>query len=258
MIVDGHTHVASCDTDRYPLHPTGVGSRWFTDGFDVEVLLRTMDGAGVDQAVVVQAVGAYGFDSRYAIDAVASAPERLALVVAADPDAPDVPAAAKAVRVFGVGATEPTWLDDDRGALLWALAAERGIGIVPTLWARDLPQLRPLVEAHPHVAVAIDHCGFPDPPHVPPAELLALADLPAVHLKVSTHVLAPLADPAAFVDVLAATFGAERLCWGSDFPQTQSVAYPDMVALARRAAALLDEPGQHAFLAGTARTLWFH
>ena len=257
MIIDGHTHVASLDTERYPLQPTGVGSGWFTDGFDVHALLAAMDGAGVDRAVVVQAVGAYGYDCRYAVDAVASAPDRLALVSCADPDRPDVPGAATAFRVFGVGATEPTWLTDGRGEAMWALAHEHGVGIVPVLWARDLPKLRPLVEAHPDVVLAVDHCGFPDPPDEPPAELLALADLPAVHLKVSTHVLEPLADPAAFVTRLAEVFGADRLCWGSDFPQTQSLAYPDMVALAHRAASGLDAAGQDAFLWGTATRLWF-
>ena len=125
MIVDGHTHVASRDTDRYPLQPTGVGRPWFTDGFGVDVLLAAMDDAAVDQAVVVQAVGAYGFDCRYAVDAVASAPDRLALVAAADPDAPDVPDAATlnnddgserpAIRPWPAGAGA-AWSEDDRPA----------------------------------------------------------------------------------------------------------------------------------------------
>src|SRR5437868_3077595 len=160
VIVDCHTHVASADVARYPMLP---GQDWFHGGVvDVDELLATTDGAGVDRAVVVQYVGAYGYDCRYAADAVASAPARLALVTA-----------------------------------------------------------------------------------------VALADLPAVHCKVSTHVLEPTTDPGSFVAALAASFGADRLCWGSDFPQTQSMPYAAMVDLARRASEGLDDAGRDAFLGGT-------
>ncbi|MDX6660361.1 MAG: L-fuconolactonase, partial [Solirubrobacteraceae bacterium] len=114
---------------------------------------------------------------------------------------------------------------------------------------------------HPTVEVAVDHCGFSDfaagPPYAAAADLFALADLPAVHLKVSSHVLEPLEDPADLVDELARRFGAERLCWGSDFPQTQSHPYPELVDLGRRACRRLDAAGQEAFLSGTSRHLWF-
>ena len=270
MTVDSHVHVASADTARYPLAPTGVGSDWWREDRDVTHLLATLDEAGVEAAVVVQAVGAYGYDCAYAIDAVATAPDRLALVCALDLDGPDpagvlsrlaADAPVRAVRVFGVGATAPGWLRDGRAAPVWAAAEAAGVGIVPTLWDRDLPALRPLIEAHPAVPVAVDHCGFTDftdgPPYAAAGALFDLADLPAVHLKVSSHVLEPLPEPADLVDELARRFGADRLCWGSDFPQTQSHPYPELVALGQRACRRLDDAGQQAFLAGTARRLWF-
>jgi predicted TIM-barrel fold metal-dependent hydrolase len=103
--------------------------------------------------------------------------------------------------------------------------------------------------------VAIDHCGFVDfGGDVSP--LLDLAELPAVHVKVSSHVLHPLPDPAATVALLAGAFGAERLIWGSDYPQTEG-SYGSMVELARTAASGLDEAGRAQFLGGTARRLWF-
>lgn len=251
-VVDCHTHVASRDTERYPMVS---GQDWFHGGaVDVEGLLAAMDGAGVDRACVVQYVGAYGYDCRYAADAVASAPERLALVTAIDMDDPVVHPAARAVRAFGV--RDASWLDDGRGERVWAMAAEAGTGIVPTLWARDLPKLRPLIERRPGVAIAVDHCGFPDPVDVVPPELVALADLPSVHCKVSTHVLHPVAEPAAFVGALTAAFG-ERICWGSDFPQTQSPPYPGMVELAERAVSGLSAAARDAFLGGTSLRLWF-
>lgn len=232
-------------------------------------LLATMDAAGVDAAVVVQAIGAYGYDCSYAMDAALAAPERLALVVAVDMAGPNPTgdlrtmverAPVRAVRVFGVGNADPGWLTDGRGLDLWKTSADLGIGTVPTLWGRDLPPLRALIEAVPGVPVAIDHCGFPDlgdgPPFPDLENLLALADLPAVHLKVSTHVLEPVGDAADLVDLLAARFGPERICWGSDHPQTHSMPYASMVDLGRHAARRLPGDAREAFLAGTARRLW--
>ncbi len=62
-------------------------------------------------------------------------------------------------------------------------------------------------------------------------------------------------DPVDLVDRLAAVFGAERLMWGSDFPQTHDRPYPELVDLGRRACARLSAGDQAAFLGGTALTL---
>ena len=254
-MVDGHTHVASTDTARYPLAPTGVGSDWWQDGADVGSLLAAMDGAGVDRAVVVQAVGAYGYDCSYALDAVASAPDRLALVGAVDFDAEVPELVGAAVRVFAVGggmtSPAPAWLDDGRADDVWRRCAEDGRGVVATVLEHHLAALEPLLEAWPGVAVALDHCAFS-----PPDALEPLARHGNLHLKVSTHVLQHSDEPAALVRRLADAFGADRLCWGSDFPQSAGT-YVEMVELGRAAAADLDEHEAAAFLGGTATRLWF-
>lgn len=262
MIVDSHTHVMSGDRERYPLR-SDLG-HWFHGAGDVDSLLGAMDAAGVGAAVLVQFVGGYGYDCRYAADAVAAAPDRLALVGAVDmyghDPAGDLRALAdatpvRAVRLFGVGDGAPVWLVDGRADGVWAAAADTGVGIVATLWDRDLSALRPLVEARPEVTVAVDHCGFVDF-DADPSPLFDLADLPAIHVKVSSHVLGPLGDPAAVVRSLADGFGAERLAWGSDYPQTEG-SYADMVSLAERSAAQLGTGAKADFLGGTAQRLWF-
>ncbi|MEW6268102.1 MAG: amidohydrolase family protein [Thermodesulfobacteriota bacterium] len=113
-------------------------------------------------------------------------------------------------------------------------------------------------------AVALDHCGFPDLRGGPPFErargLLDLAELPNLRLKVTSHVLeqceATEDGPAAFVDVLARRFGAERLLWGSDYSQTHDRPYGDLVELGRSAAAHLGVAGRERFLGATALELW--
>lgn len=254
-MIDAHTHVASADTARYPLAPTGVGSDWWRSGADVETLLARMDDAGVERAVVVQAVGAYGYDCSYAGDAAATAPERLALVGAVDLEAEEPPLVGVAVRAFGVGggltSPVPAWLTDGRADALWARCAATRRGVVATLLGHHLPSLVPVLERWPQVPVALDHCGF-----APPQALEPLVPYDHLHLKVSTHVLHGHDDPPALVRRLADAFGATRLCWGSDFPQTHG-AYAAMVALAEASASALDAEERAAYLHGTALRLWF-
>jgi predicted TIM-barrel fold metal-dependent hydrolase len=260
VIVDSHTHVMSADTERYPTR-TDLG-HWFHGAGDVASLLAGMDAAGVDEAVLVQFVGGYGYDNRYVLDAQREAPDRLRICGAVDMFGSDpggelraIGDRVQAVRAFGVGSEEAVWLTDGRGDALWQACEETTTTVVATVWDRDLHHLRPLIEAHPGVPVAIDHCGFVDFGGDVSA-LLDLADLSAVHVKVSSHVLLPLPDPAATVSLLAGAFGADRLVWGSDHPQTEG-SYASLVELARTAAAHLDEPGRADFLGGTARRLWF-
>ena len=230
-------------------------------------MLAALDSADVDHAVVVQAVGVYGYDCRCAAATVDESNGRFAFVGAVDMDGDD-PAAAlgqlaattplAGVRTFGVGAAGTAWLEDGRGDALWEAAAELHTVVVPTLFTDRLPQLRALIERHPTATVALDHCAFPD--LAPPErrdDLLGLADLPALHLKVTSHNLHSADDPAELLDRLAGAFGVGRLAWGSDHPQHQSLTYPEMVALARHACRGLDAAEQDAFLDGTSRRLWF-
>ena len=264
MIVDTHVHVACLDTDRYPRSPRGVGSDWWRSGHDAASLVAALDAAGVARAVVVQAVGPYGYDNRCAVNAVAAHPDRLSLVVAVDPESAD-PAAdlgrlardapLAGVRLFGVGGDEPAWLTDGRGGAVWDAAGALGITVVPVVFPRHLGAVRALAEPRPSVVVALDHAGFPDHPLDAGAPVLGLADLPAVHLKVSSHLLLEAADPAAELRQLVAAFGADRLCWGSDYPQT-SPDYGGLLALGQVAAAGLSATDGEAFLAGTAARLF--
>lgn len=278
-MIDAHVHVASSDETRYPRTPTGAGSEWWRSNGDAARLATVLDEADVEHAVVVQAIGVYGYDCRYALDAVAASDGRFALVGAVDMDGPD-PAQALAdlatsaqvaggpgdtgarrlagVRAFGVGAAGTAWLGDGRGDALWALDAELDTVVVPTVFTDQLPALRALLERQPAATVALDHCAFPDmAPADRRGDLLHLADLPQLHLKITSHNLDDGGDPAAFLEPLVVAFGPERLVWGSDHPQHQSLTYAAMVGLARDAGRNLDPHAQTALLDGNARRLWF-
>jgi L-fuconolactonase len=268
-VIDAHIHVACADGERYPRQPTGVGSDWWGERGEATELATTLDAAGVTKAVIVQAVGLYGYDCRCAVDAVVADVERFALVAALDFSAADPliefnqladRAPLAGLRLFGVGATEPRWLNDGRGAAVWARATELGTVLVPTIFTEQFPALRALVGQYPDARVALDHCGFPDMggPGAFDA-VLALADLPSITLKVTSHNLDAVTEgePAGFVDRLVAEFGADRLCWGSDYPQHQARTYAGMLDLARSATRHLDAAERAQFLGTTSLRLWW-
>jgi predicted TIM-barrel fold metal-dependent hydrolase len=61
---------------------------------------------------------------------------------------------------------------------------------------------------------------------------------------------------AAFVELLVDRFGAERLVWGSDYPQTHDRSYAELVALGRDACAGLAPADQARVLGENAQRLW--
>jgi L-fuconolactonase len=272
VLVDAHTHVACGDDPRFPTYPTGVASDWWCHGGAVDELVGELDAAGVDRCVVVQAIGAYAHECGCAAASVAPHPGRLALVASIDMDAGDpaaalevladvLPVTPAGVRLFGVGGLEPMWLSDGRAAAVWDLAAELGTTLVPCLFTGHLPELAAVIEGRPQVPVALDHCAFPDMGEGGEAAVLRLADLPEVHLKVTSYVLEMAdrdeGDPAGIVERLAAAFGANRLCWGSDHPQDQRSTYAGKVALAHHATRTLDPAERDAVMAETALRLFF-
>lgn len=267
MIVDTHVHVVG-DVARYPLDPPGVGTDWFREvPVTVEQFASLMTDTGVDRAVLVQAMGAYGFDNDYVLDAAATDPTRFKSIVIVDVAGdPDTGAAklrrlatergATGVRLFALG---DDWIGADAAAVIWETVADLGLLVVATVLAPQLPSLDRALTRYPHVAVALDHCGFPDlgggPSFPGAAPLMALADHANLHLKVTCHLLEHLDDAAPFVDRLAAAYGADRLMWGSDFPQTHDRSYAELVALGRAACRNLDPADRAAFLGGTADRL---
>jgi predicted TIM-barrel fold metal-dependent hydrolase len=275
VIVDTHVHVIAADDARYPLRPSGVGSQWFREHpVTIEEFAVTATAAGVDRAVLVQAFGAYGTDNTYVVDAVAAAPDRFVSVGIIDPEAPDAPATLRAlaarpgftgIRLFTIGASAPTWLDDPATDALWAVARDLDLRVVVALLAPELPRLERRLTQFPDQPVVLDHCGFPDlrggPPYPAAAGLFALTQFAQLHLKVTSHVLeaAEAAGDAGgreFVEHLARTFGASRLVWGSDYPQTHDRSYPELVELGRSACGRLSAGDRDLIMGGNALRLW--
>lgn len=236
-------------------------------------LLAQMDAAGVQAAVLVQARTAYGYDNSYVAAARAEAPERLAATAIIDMSAPDrlgrlrqllEEQAVSGVRLFNIPAASDGWFDSAELATFVREAHVAGARVSACILAPDLPAFGRLLGAVPHVPIALDHCGFANPadgprsPHM--LALEALIPYANVRLKVTTTFLAAATDRGSdardIVEGLCVRFGADRLMWGSDFPQYHRVGYSEIVEEGKQAVSRLSKAEQHAFLGGTAAAIW--
>jgi L-fuconolactonase len=275
MIVDTHVHVVASDPVRYPFAPAAglrlqVLGPWQTQHpVSAEQLLATLADAGVDRAVVVQPFSAYGFANAYHADSAAAHPERLGSVCAVDPVAAD---GAEQLRYWvrergmqGLRLTtsrEESRLDDPRAAPVWEQAGELGIPICVLTAPAHWPAVATMARRFAGVPVLLDHAGGlgAGASDAVVDDLLALAALPNLQLKVSTVNFAPLAvmgeaGQARWRRVVGA-FGAERLLWGSNYPVSQEGSYAAMVQLAEQALAFLRAGEREALLGGNALQFW--
>ena len=249
LVVDTHTHVISDDLERYPLQVADYpGVEWVYEApVTAEELLAEMAAAGVDRAVLVQALGGYGTDNSYVVDARAAYPDLFsAVAIVDDPAELDALAAAGVggVRFYAIGGGGP--LQD--GAT-WETARRLGLRVSAATVPEYLPALGEAVAAHPDVVLALDHCGFA------PESIGHYAHLENLYLKVTPHVL-DAGDPAAMLERLAEQFGIDRLMWGSDYSQTHDRPYAELAEQARTACAAMSPSEQAQFLGGTALGLW--
>lgn len=268
MIIDSHVHVIASDRARYPFTPRSLSGQWYIDApCSAERFEAEMAAAGVDRAVLVQAVGAYSYDNAYAADSAAARPAKFMSAACIDPTGPAPKAelerwlgerGMQAVRIFAVSG-DRSWLGDPKTFPLWEHALSLGAHLIVTIKGpHQLPELELFLGAFRDVPVSLDHCGFPSA--AAPEPLFALARFPKLQLKVTTHVIDSgvehHGEPEPFIARIAEVFGAERMMWGSDFSQTHDRSYAELVALGRRASEGLSEQGRAAYLGGTAARIF--
>jgi L-fuconolactonase len=281
--VDTHVHVMVANDSRYPLNPTGATDDWFLQQrFDANDLAEAMPAAGVDRAVVVQAVNAYQFDNRYVLAATRDS-KTLTSVGAIDLRSGD-PVATLRTLVNDGGMRGLRWwaipsgirfVRDARGAhhavgesapglvrepmAVWEAAVELQIPVTIAMLPSQIPELVAVLRALPSIPIALDHCAMVSFSTPVPADLQLVAPLENVALKVSSAVLdelARLGDPAVALRELASRFGADRLMWASNYPATHDRSYGDLAEYGRGCTARLSTSARDAFLGGTAIRYW--
>jgi predicted TIM-barrel fold metal-dependent hydrolase len=272
MIIDTHVHIVAPDQQRYPRKLAPNNSEWVID-MPGESMLELMSGAGIDRAMLVQAHSAYEFDNNYVADVARAHPERLISVCIVDPTRVDAAEeltywvkerGVRGLRLFPAAEREPRWLNDPRTFSLWERAAALDIPVCVCLRFRQLAQLRTVIERFPKVRVALDHLGAPRVddgfPYDNAAPLFDLVKLENVYLKFSSVNLYAAArgdsTPQQFFKRLLDVFGARRLMWGSNFPNTYDRSLKEQLALALAELSFVPEADRRWLFADTARSLW--
>lgn len=275
-LLDTHTHVISPDTVQYPTNPIGGHqSEWSqVRPVDAEGLLRAMDAAGIERAVVVQASTVYGHDNRYVTDSVHRYRDRFVGVYSLDAMAADAVEKIQhfqsqgllGFRLFTTGSTMPgqaAWLGHADSYPAWAYAEAHGIPVCLQMTMEGIPALRTLLERFPNAQVLLDHCARPvltdGAPYAQAQALFDLAAFPGVYLKLTNRTLAAAAEglstPAAFLQRIVEVFGAGRIAWGSNFPAAAGTL-AELAEEVRNALSTLPEQAQASILAGTAQRLY--
>lgn len=275
-LLDTHTHVIAPDPSHYPTGPIGGHQSEWSQArpVDAEGLLRAMDAANIEQAVVVQASTVYGHDNRYVADTVRAHRDRFVGVYSLDAlaaDAVDTIAywqdqGLRGFRLFTTGSTMPgqgDWLGHADSYPAWAYAEAHGIPVCLQMTVQGIPALRALLERFPKATVLLDHCARPvldgGAPYSAAEPLMALAAYPGVHLKVTNRTLAAAAEgrstPIEFLRALIAAFGAHRIAWGSNFPAAAGTL-AELAATARSVFSELAADQQHAIGSATALSLY--
>ena len=273
MIVDTHVHVISDDLETYPLVPGRSRLGWVNEArFTVEQVLALMDGAGVDRALLVQPLTAYGYDNRYTALSARRYPDRFVSVPIVDMEADGAAETLRSlneseemtgVRLFG-RAGGGDWLDNPKTFPVWELAEELDFPIAVLLGIERAPKLAAMLERFPGVTVALDHLGsvtFEDgPPYETAAPIFALARFPNLRLKFSpTNEQSAARGPGGIKDVLQRIvdrFGVDRLMWGSNFSATYEPPYAELVAMGQESLSFLTPDERAKIMGENALEVW--
>lgn len=222
LVVDSHSH---------------AGAAWFEP---IETLLHLMDQNGVGQAVLVQFMGQT--DNTYIFDCRRRFPDRFACVVLIDPDSANaIDQLTQFAEEGAVGVRlRPTARspgDDPLG--IWRIAEKLGLSVScghasARVFSSD--SFIQLVESFPNLRIVLEHMGSLNRPDANEGEaadrqrVFALARFPNLYLKLPglgefVRRVVPIDDRFPFVTPIPpyleqayASFGPNRLMWGSDFP----------------------------------------
>ena len=240
-IIDIHPHIVSPDTKKYPLDPLGgTQSTWSTERpTTYHQLLAAMNEAGVAKAAIVHSSTAYGYDNSYVADAVEAVPERFTGVYSIDVLASDavktfdywLGRGCTGMRLFTTGSTLPnqaTFFVDPKADPFWEHAQAKNIPVCMQMKQEGIPLLRQVMDRFPKITMILDHLSrapFEDgPPYANAQALFDLAKYKQVYLKVTPINVTPKSwgngAPETFFGKVVETFGAERIAWGSNFPNS--------------------------------------
>lgn len=239
-------------------------------------MVAAMDEVGVDGSLLVSPFTMYEYDASYALEVFAKHPTRFRLIKPVDPSDPGVAETiadwagtegAVAIRVMlnRFASEDPT--DGGLNHVL-ATAAEHSLPVNLLSWGR-LAQTRELAARNPNTSLVIDHLGLQQPfaPPAPPdpfgelPEVLALAELPNVNIKISgactlSHEPFPYNDIWEPVMSIIEAFGLDRCMWGTDWTRAVALLTFREGVEAFRVTDRLSDGDRAALMGGTLQTVY--
>jgi len=275
-VIDIHPHIVSPDTRKYPLAPLGgTQSTWSSERpTTYQDMIKAMDEAGVGKSALVHSSTAYGYDNSYVADAVAAVPSRFTGVYSIDVLAPDavrtfdywLGRGCTGMRLFTTGSTLPdqaTFFADPKSYPFWEHASAKNIPVCMQMKQEGLPLLRQIMDRFPKVTIILDHLArapFEDGlPYLAAEPFLDLAKYKQVFLKITPSNWGVKkwgkGTPDTFFGKVVDTFGASRVAWGSNFPNSPGTL-SEILGAARKTFSFLNASDQDRVFGDTALTLY--
>ena len=236
VIVDAQVHIWTASTPERPwppiVHPTQSRPHK-PEPITTEIMLREMDAAGVDRAVIAPPVWE-GVRNDYALAAAQRHPDRFAVMGRVDLNDPASRKLITAWReqpgmlgfryAFHRPLIRPLLVE---GRIEWLFAESEKAGCPIMLFAQqsDLHLIKSIAERHPGLKLVIDHFalthGKDEEAFRDFDKLLALAPCPNVAVKASclplyTTDAYPYHRLHPYIRRVYEAFGPKRMFWGSD------------------------------------------
>lgn len=272
MRIDAHQHFWSLARGDYGWLTPALGPIY--RDFGPDDLASLLAAHGIERTILVQAAPTEA-ETAYLLDIAVKTPFVAGIVGWTDFDAPDV-----AERITTLAAdpllvglrpmvqdiADDNWLARPALAPAFEAMAANGLVFDALLKPRHIPAMLTVLERHPNLACVIDHGAKPDLITGDLAAwrdgMSALAEHPRLTCKLSGLVTEASSDwtletLAPVVDHLLATFGPERLIFGSDWPVvTLRASYAQWIEAAEALLANLTEAQRIAVFGGNAQKLY--
>ena len=232
-IIDSQVHIWASETPDKPWDRVDAAKPHRPEPLGHEELLREMDGAGVDRAVLVPPTWEADRNDT-SLEAARLYPDRFAVMGRLTLDAPESrermatwtdQAGMLGIRLTFHRGRYRTWLEEGTIDWFWE-AAERYDVPVMALAPHALPQLGEIAVRHPGLRLCIDHMGLNSSlvgkPLGPIIDgVVALAALPNVVVKASAlpcYSTESYPYPSLHPQVrrVVDAFGPQRVFWGTD------------------------------------------
>ncbi|HVA23506.1 MAG TPA: amidohydrolase family protein [Chloroflexota bacterium] len=241
--------------------------------FGADEMLRRMDEAGVQRAILVPTSWSDDNGNELALEAAKAHPDRFAVfgvLPLAAADGPAQLARWKATPgLLGIRASFHTdalapLLTDGTADWFWPAAERAGVPIM-VYAPNQLAEVGRIAARHPDLRLIVDHLGQPRvTPDINHAEhvaaLIRLAHLPNVAVKASampqySQQPYPFKDMHGHVCRALEAFGPSRVFWGSDLTRLEGVSYVQAVTMFTEELACLG-PDDRELVMGRALCEW--